>query len=151
MNQGNELEKLIQNLKEDFREFAPECLGILLYGSYAKGESTKRSDVDVCIVRPSKETFDRILGKLGGKYDIRVFEELPLYVRIDIVKNHIRIYATDEIDFYFYKQIRMWKDMEHRIKENSFRDVEEKLRIRRRWLSEKKKILGKAGVGREGD
>lgn len=148
---SEELEKLIRNLKKDFREFAAECIGILLYGSYAKGENTKRSDVDVCIVRPSKQTVNRILNRLGGKYDIRVFEELPLYVRIDIVRSHVRIYAKDEIDFYFYKQMRMWKDMEHRIKENSFRNVEEKLRIRRRWLSEKKKILGKARMGGERD
>jgi len=144
-------EKIIQSLREDFSEFAADCLGILLYGSYARGEETKRSDVDVCLVMPSDQAVSRVLGKLGGKYDIKVFEELPLYIRVDIVRNHVKIYAKDELDLYFYRQMKIWKDMEHRIKENSFESVDEKLKLRRRWLGEKKKILGKTGVGRKGN
>ena len=140
---NKELGELLHKLREDFKEFAVDCLGILLYGSYAKGEKTKRSDVDVCLVMPSNQVVSRVLGKLGGKYDIKVFEELPLYIRIDIIRNHIKIHAKDDLDLYFYKQMRIWKDMEHRIKENSFESIEEKLKLRRRWLGEKKKILGK--------
>jgi hypothetical protein len=33
--------------------------------------------------------------------------------------------------------------MVHRIKENSFESIEEKIRSRKRWLDAKKKILGK--------
>ncbi|AEA46598.1 nucleotidyltransferase domain-containing protein [Archaeoglobus veneficus] len=138
-----ELKELLRELREDFREFATDCLGVLLYGSYARGEETKRSDVDVCLVMPSKQAISRVFGKLGGKYDIKVFEELPLYIRVDIVRNHVKVYSKDELDLYLYRQMKIWKDMEHRIKENSFESIEEKLRLRRRWLNEKKKILGK--------
>ena len=135
---------VVEEIRRDFAEFAERCLGVLLYGSHAKGESTKRSDIDVCIVKPEKGVFDRILGKLGGKYDLKVFEDLPLYVRADIIKNHIKIYAKDELHLYLYKQLRIWRDMEHRVIENSFSSVDEKLRNRRRWLNAKKKVLGEA-------
>lgn len=92
--------ELLESLKEDFKEFADSCLGILLYGSYARGEETRRSDVDVCLVKPEKGVFDKVLRKLGGKYDVKVFEELPYYVRIEVIKNHIRVYEKDELDFY---------------------------------------------------
>lgn len=136
-------DKLLESLREDFREFADSCLGILLYGSYARGEETKRSDIDVCLVRPEDGIFDRVMHKLGGKYDVKVFEDLPFYVRIEVIKNHIRIYAKDELDFYLYKQRKIWKGMERRIRENEFSSVEEKIQARKRWLSAKKEILGK--------
>lgn len=92
------VEKIIESLKKDFKEFSGECLGILFYGSYVRGEDTERSDIDVCVVKPSKETFNRILERLGGKYDIKVFEELPLYVRVDVIRNHIKIYANKNLE-----------------------------------------------------
>lgn len=30
------------------------------------------------VVKPEKDLLDKILRKLGGKYDIKVFEKLPL-------------------------------------------------------------------------
>jgi len=141
-------DRLLEELRRDFSGFAERCRGIVLFGSHAKGEATKRSDVDVCLVTPEKGVFDAVLSKLGGKYDIRVFEELPYHVRADIIQNHVRIYARDDLDMYFYKQLKIWKDMEHRVKENEFESVWEKLRLRRRWMSEKEKILGEIGVDR---
>jgi len=138
------IENVVREARRDFKEFADECMGILLYGSYARGDCSSRSDIDICVVKPAAETFKRMLEKLGGKYDLKVFEELPLFVRVDIVKNHVRIYAKDEIDLYFYRVLKVWKDMEHRIKENAFKNVEEKIRNRGRWLNAKKEILGKA-------
>lgn len=60
-----------------------------------------------------------------------------------MIKNHIRVYEKDELDFYLYKQRKIWKDMERRIRENEFRSLEEKIQARKRWLSAKKEILGK--------
>jgi len=142
--------ELLETLKEDFKEFADSCLGILLYGSYVMGVETKRSDVDVCLVKPEEGVFDKVLRKLGGKYDVKVFEELPYYVRIEVIKNHIRVYEKDELDFYLYKQRKIWKDMERRIRENEFRSLEEKIQARKRWLRAKKEILGETRVGGEG-
>ncbi len=131
---------VIEEIKKDFRKFADKCMGILLYGSYAKGEQTPRSDVDVCIVGGEK-IFEEVMRELGGKYDIKFFEELPLYVKVEVVKNHVKIYAKEELDMYFYRILKVWKDMEHRIRENEFESIDEKIKKRRRWLNAKKKIL----------
>jgi len=52
---------------------------------------------------------------------VKVFEELPLYVQIEVIGNHVAIYG-DELDLseYFYQFRKLWKDMEHRIRENRF-------------------------------
>ncbi|ADT83359.1 nucleotidyltransferase domain-containing protein [Thermococcus barophilus] len=135
---------IITQLKKDFKEFKDFCLGIVLYGSYAKGSQTGRSDIDVCLIKPEKGIYERVLEKLGGKYDVKIFEELPLYIKIDIIKNHRIIYGDElEISEYFYHFRKLWKDMEHRIKENQFSSIREKVALRRR-ANEKAKILGKA-------
>ncbi|WP_048149249.1 nucleotidyltransferase domain-containing protein [Palaeococcus ferrophilus] len=135
---------LITQLRRDFEEFRNSCMGILLYGSWVRGEPTRRSDVDVCLVKPTPGTYERVLEKLGGKYDVKVFEELPLYIQIEVIKNHRVIYGDElELSEYFYRFRKLWRDMEHRIKENRFKSVREKALLRRR-AREKAKVPGKA-------
>jgi predicted nucleotidyltransferase len=136
---------MIEKLKEDFEEFKDRVFGILLYGSYAKDEYTKRSDIDICLVGVDKDTYMEILGKLGNKYDIKIFEELPLYIQIDIIKNHKVIFGDElELSEYFYKFRKIWRDMEKRIRENQFKSVREKVMLRRRFNAKKEEILRKA-------
>ena len=136
---------MIEKLKEDFEEFKDRVFGILLYGSYAKDKYTKRSDIDICLVGVDKDTYMEILGKLGNKYDIKIFEELPLYIQIDIIKNHKVIFGDElELSEYFYKFRKIWRDMEKRIRENQFKSVREKVMLRRRFNAEKEEILRKA-------
>jgi predicted nucleotidyltransferase len=136
---------MIEKLKEDFEEFKDRVFGILLYGSYAKDEYTKRSDIDICLVGVDKDTYMEILGKLGNKYDIKIFEELPLYIQIDIIKNHKVIFGDElELSEYFYKFRKIWRDMEKRVRENQFKSVREKVMLRRRFNAKKEEILRKA-------
>ncbi len=136
----------MEHLKKDFRDFKGRCLGILLFGSYVEGEQTKRSDIDVCVVNPSKGVLNDISGKLGGKYDIKVFDNLPLYIKLEIIRHHVVVYGNEaNLSEYFYFFRKLWQDMEHRIAENEFKDVTERMRYRRRWLNEKEKILREIG------
>ena len=136
--------ELTEEILRDFREFKDSCMGILLYGSHVRGEATGRSDVDVCLVRPKPGVYKRVLQKLGGKYDVKVFEELPLYVQIEVIRNYIVIYGDElELSEYFYRFRKLWKDMEHRIRENRFESVREKAKLRRR-AREKAKVLREA-------
>ena len=52
------------------------------------------------------------------KYDIRLFSELPLYIKIQIIEKGIAIYSPDELDLYefFYIYRKLWADQEHRQK-----------------------------------
>ena len=135
---------MIEKIKKDFEEFKDRVFGILLYGSYAKDEYTKRSDIDICLVGVDKDTYMEILGKLGNKYDIKIFEELPLYIKIDIIKNHKVIFGDElELSEYFYKFRKIWRDTENRIRENQFKSVREKVMLRRRFNAKKDEILRK--------
>ncbi len=92
----------------------------LIFGSHAKNLQTKRSDVDICIVAPKCKTINeqvnllrRIWRKINSeRYDVRLFEELPLYIKMDIIRNH-RVVSTKnlpELYHYFYLFRKLWRD-----------------------------------------
>ncbi|MEM2933108.1 MAG: nucleotidyltransferase domain-containing protein [Candidatus Pacearchaeota archaeon] len=92
---------------------------VLLFGSYVKDEATLRSDVDVCVVAPKLKTIEdkvkllrEIWHNLNKPYDIWLFEELPLYMKISIIKNHKIIFSRNipELYFYFYFYRKLWQD-----------------------------------------
>jgi predicted nucleotidyltransferase len=136
----------LERVKADFEEFDEGCRGVVLFGSYAEGEQTKRSDIDVCIIKPVEDVMDAIYDKLGGKYDIKVFEHLPLYIKEEVIRNH-EVVVGNELDLseYFHFFRKLWQDVEHRIMENEFTTSAERKRYRRRWLHEKEKILREIG------
>ncbi|MBY8985321.1 MAG: nucleotidyltransferase domain-containing protein [Candidatus Lokiarchaeota archaeon] len=99
-----------------------DILGILLYGSYTKSENTNRSDIDICIVAPNEDLHQLLSFVLqninvgANKYDIRLFNELPLYIKIHIIEDGILIYSPNELDLYefFYIYRKLWEDQKHR-------------------------------------
>lgn len=111
----------IEYLRKDFYflSLRKDILAILLYGSVAKGEDTPQSDIDICIVSPSckdkKSLLNEIYRKLdvfSKKYDVRFFEELPLYIQINVIKSNRIIYSKDiyELYEYFYYFRKLWED-----------------------------------------
>ena len=105
-----------------------------------------RSDIDICLIKSSKELLITLYKKFNGKYDIKIFELLPLYVKMDIINHSITIYGDEvELSEYFYFFRRLWKDMHHRIEQNQFQNFEERMGYRRKWLNEKEKILREIG------
>ncbi|MDI6708091.1 MAG: nucleotidyltransferase domain-containing protein [Candidatus Thermoplasmatota archaeon] len=131
---------MFESVKKDFEFIKDQVEGVLLFGSHVIGEAGKRSDIDVCLVSPKdKNIIFKIFEKLGGKYDVKVFEELPLYIKIDIIKNHYTIFGDEvELSYYFYKFRKEWQDVEPRIKRNRFNNAREMIRRRRIWLNERK-------------
>ncbi|MFQ6124675.1 MAG: nucleotidyltransferase domain-containing protein [Candidatus Heimdallarchaeota archaeon] len=115
-------QKLFRELKEDFKELAKdnEIHAILAFGSSVSGENTARSDVDVCIVAPAAqdrvEVLRRAWRQVGGKYDLWLFEELPLYIQAEILQNHQILYCSDipALFEYFYPVRKLISDMIHR-------------------------------------
>jgi len=117
----------IKTIKKDFLflSLRDDILAILLYGSVAKGEETQRNDIDICIISPSCKDklglLNEIYRKLdvfSKKYDIRFFEELPLYIQINIIENNKIIYSKDvyELYEYFYYFRKLWEDQAMRQK-----------------------------------
>ncbi len=108
-------------IAKDMKPLQKYAMAILLYGSAARGESTERSDIDMCVVAPDTDhskLYREILKISRGKYDIRIFEKMPLFLKIEVIKNHKIIYAKNVYDLYeyFYKFRKIWKDQEHRQK-----------------------------------
>ena len=116
-----------RTIKRHFQFLEKEVLGILVYGSYVKGESTQRSDIDICIVigRPSTpKKMKQVLSKVWKSvntnklnYDVRLFEELPLRVKMGVIEDgKVIIGSKPDIYEYFYKFRKMWEDQKHRQK-----------------------------------
>ncbi len=73
---------------------------VFLFGSVANGNSNKLSDVDFAIYYEgdSKERFKfrlEFLRNLPERFDVQVFQDLPLYVKKEVLKGKL-IYAVDE-------------------------------------------------------
>ncbi len=111
----------IASIKNDFSFLfgKKEILAVLLYGSAVRGEETPRSDIDICLVAPSAEKRAELLKEVyrnldvvSKKYDVRIFEELPLYIQIQIIQNHEVVYAKEiyELYEYFYYFRKLWED-----------------------------------------
>ncbi len=111
----------IESLKKDFSFLfgSDDIRAILLYGSAEAGDETPRSDIDICIVLPSRKHMKDILNEIyrkldvfTKKYDVRFFEELPLYIQINIIESNKIIYSKDvyELYEYFYFIRKLWND-----------------------------------------
>ena len=116
---------LILELKEDFSFILKNSaiFGVMLYGSYLTGDETNRSDIDICIVTPEQNLYqmhkyiNHNLERHQDRYDIRFFEELPLYIQGNIIENGKVILSHDitELYEYFYPFRRQWVHEKWRI------------------------------------
>ena len=133
---------MLSDLKSDFEFIRDEIEGVLLFGSAAKGKLTTRSDIDIALVRPStRRVLFSVFERVGGKYDIKIFEDLPLHIKMDIINNHQVIIGDEvELSYYFYRYRKEWQDMEHRVLSNQFKSVREMINQRRAWLKNERKI-----------
>jgi predicted nucleotidyltransferase len=136
------LENLTIILKKEFEFIKDDVQGILLYGSHARKDADERSDIDICLIKPRNNgILGLIFQNVGGKYDIKIFEDLPLYLKMEIIENYIIIYGDEPtISYYFYHFRRNWGDMKYRIKSNRFSTIKEMTLSRRKWLGSRKQV-----------
>jgi hypothetical protein len=89
---------------------------IIVYGSVLTEYHFEKSDIDICIyMKEKKEVLAEIrlnlLAEFPEKYDIQMFQLLPLYVQIEVLKGEV-LYVKDE-DFIYeiaYRTIDEWED-----------------------------------------
>ena len=89
---------------------------IFLYGSMANGKDNKMSDIDLCVHYDGnkQERFKfrlRILSQLPDSFDVQIFQDIPLYVKKEILKGKL-IYAKDTRFVYdvAYQAIKEFED-----------------------------------------
>ncbi len=106
-----------EEVKSDFRFLEDDVLAVLLYGSQVSDESHERSDIDVCLVAPGKDSW-KLLKKVfqninveEKEYDVSVFKDLKLIVQHSIIEDHEVVYCDDipELSSYFYEYRKKWK------------------------------------------
>jgi len=128
-------QELIAKIRKDLSPLKnrKEILAILLYGSQLhENLVTSRSDIDICVVAPDIKNHMDLQLELyhivrNEKYDVKVFELLPLYLKMEIIKEHEIIFTRNRLDlyeyFYFYRKI--WKDQEYRntLTEEEYREL----------------------------
>ncbi len=113
---------------DHFREILPSIRAILLFGSRAMGYATPESDIDLCLIlndgADRTAVHERMLLAPEG-YDIVVYDEIPWYLRGGILERHCIVYAEDpgDLDFWLYKQRRIWSDMKPRQQKASAGDL----------------------------
>lgn len=118
-NKGHNIMNVINRILEIGKE---KVKFIVLYGSAAKGELTSLSDVDLAVFYDGdkKERFDfrvKVLGRVGDKFDIQTFQDLPLYIQKNVLATGKVIYFRDygEVFRIFMKTIREFEDFKPRL------------------------------------
>lgn len=87
-------------------EHDPDVLAVILFGSQARGDARPESDVDVCVVLeagvPSgiEASRKRLEYLTGNDLDVKVFQQLPLYVRSRVLKEGRVSFVRDEDRLY---------------------------------------------------
>jgi len=121
---------------------------VVVFGSYADKRADKRSDIDIAVITREMNRkrctgiWMDLLGRAPDVYDIKIFELLPLRIKASIIQKYEVVFGNRlDISEYFYKFRKLWNDTRHRIEENRFRSMEEKIRVlkRRRLLMQMQK------------
>lgn len=102
--------RVIRSMKEfDAVEF------VIFHGSRARGEYLKTSDFDICVYyRGTPEAMSKfrlkLLSGLPGYVDVQIFQQLPLYVRKEVLKGDV-LYVRDS-RFLYDVALRTIRDFE---------------------------------------
>lgn len=113
-----ELEKLLAMARQD-----DEVLAVLLFGSAARGEQARHSDLDVCLVlvppaRPLERaalSAKRLAYLKDFPFDIHIFQQLPIYIRRRVLKEGRVLFARDEDLLYevAFRTAQAFEDFKH--------------------------------------
>jgi len=95
------LEKLLIKARHD-----EEVLAVFLFGSYARKEQVRSSDIDVCLALISKPVELTASSRKRLDYlkdiplDVKIFQQLPLYMRRRVLKEGRLLFVRDETLLY---------------------------------------------------
>ena len=89
-----EVDSIIKKAKKD-----KSVLAVMLYGSAARKEPAR--DIDICIVLHDGHTSKRLrFIPLDDRYDVHIFQELPLYIQQRILAEGKVLYCSNRDELY---------------------------------------------------
>ncbi|MBO8183774.1 MAG: nucleotidyltransferase domain-containing protein [Archaeoglobus sp.] len=93
MELGQNIVKIIESIKNH-----PDVIAIYLFGSYAKGEQTPMSDVDIAVIlgnlNPENEA--EVGSLISPEIDVVLFHRLPLHIKFEIFRYGKELFVRDE-------------------------------------------------------
>ncbi|NOZ82550.1 MAG: nucleotidyltransferase domain-containing protein [Euryarchaeota archaeon] len=126
------LEKLIETARRELAPLKEHARGVVLYGSVLTEHFMPgRSDIDVALVTMKREgnleVFRRVLGLVNPeRYDVRVFELLPLYLKAEVIRNYAVVFGDEgELGEYFYFWRKLCRHFELRDERASVESITE--------------------------
>jgi hypothetical protein len=108
--------KTMNWVKKALKPLEKNSFAVLLYGSAAKNESHEKSDIDVCVIAGEKKKLlfkeTNILMSKHSELDIKLFEELPLYIKKDVIQEGILLYCKNkqELEELFRLYRKLWNE-----------------------------------------
>jgi uncharacterized protein len=145
------VEHVISNIQEELSSIQkiPGTDAVLLFGSRIDGTATDVSDYDLCIVASTLHSASERAELLGNvwkqlnanKYDVWIFEELPLYLQMTIIENHELLFCEDipELYEYFYRFRKQWRTQAYR-QSLDFEVGIDPLKLKEIWKTEPKPL-----------
>ncbi len=131
-------DKSLDEIKKDLKELELMKFDVAVYGSYVKEKSIR--DIDIAVITKIKDKDENLkiwkdlIGRFPPLYDIKIFELMPLNVKISIINNYKVIFGdSPDISEYFYFERKLWNDQKYRIEENRFKSYKEKICAMERW------------------
>jgi predicted nucleotidyltransferase len=113
-----ELNRLLAMAKQD-----EEVLAVIIFGSAARDEQVPFSDVDICLVmmpqprpfRPNTPSHKRLEYMKDNSLDVRIFQQLPLYIRVRVLKEGRILFVRDENQLYelAFRTAQAFEDFKH--------------------------------------
>jgi len=93
MELNEKISKIIEIIKSH-----PNVIAIYLFGSYAKGEATPLSDIDIAVIleNPTPESEADIGSLSSQEIDVVLLHRLPLHIRYEVFKYGREIFVRDE-------------------------------------------------------
>lgn len=110
------INRLVSLVKQD-----SAILAVFLFGSAVRNRTHKSSDIDICLIMDEgnytlMELFQKRLFYLKlFDVDIQIFQQLPLYIKIRIIKEGKILFCRNEDRLYkiVFQTIREFADFEH--------------------------------------
>ena len=119
-----EIKKSVATALQQIRQVAgfEHVRFIIFYGSSQKRQMTIESDIDLCMYydgdRADAGKFRHaVLSRLPGiRYDVKIFQQLPLYIRVEVLKG-TPVFIRDLTFLYEIatRTLREFDDFKHRL------------------------------------
>lgn len=90
-------DKVLFHLVDELKKFQ-KVKAVYLFGSYAAGRHLPFSDIDVCVITDTLDDAEKreISALNSEKVHLSIFDELPVYIRFQVLKDGKQLFLRDE-------------------------------------------------------